>query len=91
MNLSKLEKIVKSDTRYYKQDNDDNCSFTIARLKERIQAKFDKIYALKRTALLIQNVSNRSATCLPLVEEDQRMISVVEVIHLFPHELVRIR
>ena len=60
MNLSKLEKIVKSDTRYYKQgtDDDNSCSFTTARLKERIQAKFDKIYAQKRAALLVERLNN---------------------------------
>lgn len=51
---------------------------------------YDVITELVVLGHMVKTVSNRSAARLPLVEEDQRMVLVVEVTHLSPHELVRI-
>lgn len=55
MNIAKLEKIVKSDTRFYKTDNEEN-QYSIAKTKimQRLKNKFNRIYALKREAVLAE-------------------------------------
>jgi len=50
---------------------------------------YDVITELVALGHLVKTVSNRSAARLPLVEEDQRMVSVVEVTHLPPQESLR--
>ena len=51
---------------------------------------YDVITEIVAIGYLIKTVSNRSAARLSLVEEDQRMVLVVEVAYLSPHERVGI-